>query len=144
MARFARRFDRGQTVVLNDIGFVSYLADIRLIDVLGLGSNQIARRDGRWDSDALGALARSEGARIAIVYPRCLPGIPRVWTKVGEWELHDRTFALGGRTVVFFATDPSEAEPLRHHLEQFDGELPAEVTARIETGGAASLSASSR
>ncbi len=42
-ARFVQRFYAGQSLVLNDIGYISYLSDIRLIDLAGLGSNEILR-----------------------------------------------------------------------------------------------------
>jgi hypothetical protein len=142
MARFARRFYQGQTLVLNDIGLVSYLADIKLVDIVGLGSNEIARSPGRMDGETLGAVSRREGAKIAIVYPKWLPtNVPSGWTRVGEWELHGIPIALGGRTIVFFATDPSEADPLRRHLEQFLPELPTDVTARVYGREAPILSA---
>jgi hypothetical protein len=142
MARFARRFYQGQTLVLNDIGFVTYLADIKLIDVVGLGSIEVARGRARSDVAALAAIVHNEGANVAMVYPNWLPGVPKEWTKVGEWEVDDIRIALGARTVVFFATTPSEAEPLKRHLEQFTHELPAEVTAHVEGRGTSTVNAS--
>lgn len=132
MARFVQRFYQGKTLVLNDIGFVNYLTDIRLIDLVGIGSTEIARRPTRLDSEALGSIARRDGATLAIVYPKWLPGIPAGWIKVGEWELHEVPFALGGSKVVFFALDPAAAPQLRSALEQFDRELPPRVTAHLE------------
>ncbi len=131
MARFAQRFYQGQAMVLNDIGFVSYLADIRLIDVVGLGSTDIARRSPKLDSETLGAISRKAGARIAMVYPNWLPGVPRGWIKIADWELKDKPYALGGRTIAFYATDPAEVEQLKAHLDQFDHELPTEVVAHL-------------
>ena len=142
MARFARRFYEGQALVLNDIGFVTYLADIKLIDVVGLGTTEVARGRARYDVNALERISYNQGAKIAMVYPSWLPGVPNQWTKVGEWEVDDIRIALGARIVVFFATNPAEAEPLRGHLEQFDRELPAEVSARVEPRGTPTASAS--
>ncbi len=135
MARFARRFYQGQTLVLNDIGFVSYLADINLVDIMGLGSTEVARSYARWNAEVLGSIAHEEGAKIAIVYQKWLPGVPSGWTRIGEWRLNDVRYALGGLTVAFFAIDPSEADALRANLVQFDAELPSEVTAHLEAHG---------
>jgi len=131
IARFIHRFYQGQTVVLSDIGFVSYFDDVRVIDSTGLGSNEIAHNNGRAGGEILETSAHNERAKIAIVYPAWIPHVPKSWTKVGEWELHDITVSLGGRTVVFYATCAAQVELIRHQLDDFRSELPREVEARI-------------
>ena len=41
MAKFLNRYYNNSTVIANDIGAISYFTNIKLIDLVGLGSNEI-------------------------------------------------------------------------------------------------------
>lgn len=141
MGRFFARFYEGRGVALNDIGEVSFQADIHLLDVWGLADTEVMRlRLGRrYTPDALAALARERRVAVAVVYDGWFSngfimngGVPKEWVKVGGWTIQDNIVAAFS-TVDFYAVDPAESEQLALNLRTFGPELPAGVTQRILT-----------
>jgi hypothetical protein len=131
MGRFLARFYSGQGVAANDIGAVCYLADVRLLDLWGLASREVAeaKLSGRYTSPWIEELARRQGVRVAVIYERWLEaagGVPPSWTRAGRWRVA-RNVVLGDRTVAFYAVDPAEAGALAEHLRAFAPELPSTV-----------------
>ena len=131
MARFLDRYYRGQPVALNDIGAVTWLADIHLIDLAGLGSLEPARLrlTQRFSTGAIDTLTRREHAAVAILYPhwfKLYGGLPAGWTEVGQWKIA-RNVVCGADSVSIYAVSPAEITPLIGHLREFDGALPREV-----------------
>lgn len=140
MGAFVRGFYSGQTVVLNDIGAVSYLSDIRLLDIWGLANIDVAeaRRQGRYDTAWIHSFVREKDADIAIIYEEWfenddIGGVPESWTKVGAWTIPNRVTA-GGDTVSFFAVKATAVESLDENLRAFAPDLPGDVTyTRVNT-----------
>lgn len=130
MARFLRRFYEGQVVAANDIGAISFAADIRLVDLFGLATQEVAalRLRQQWDAPQIAALARRRGVQIALLYVSWFP-IPPQWARVADWRIPDNV-VCGDDTVSFFAVDPSAAGPLAEHLREFAGTLPDDVIQR--------------
>jgi hypothetical protein len=131
MGLFVDRFYRGQSVAINDIGAVGYLTDARLLDVYGLANLDIARlkRTGRYRSQDLADMAARQGTAIAIVYPSWLNeygGVPKGWTKVGQWGVRDNV-VLGETAVSFYAVKDGERVPLVENLRRFAAFLPPAV-----------------
>ncbi|MFN7151093.1 MAG: hypothetical protein ACK4V6_16650 [Microthrixaceae bacterium] len=132
MARFMRESCPGCTVVVNDIGAVAMYGGGRIIDDYGLASEQVldAKLDGTWDTDAVDALARREGADLAMVYDTAywLPGVPDEWDPIGTWSL-DHHVAVADEEVSLFSLDPTRTDELRRAFERFD--LAPEVEVRV-------------
>jgi hypothetical protein len=131
MGAFVRRFYDGRTVVANDIGAISYLADIKLIDVWGLGTLEPARlRLGHeYNTDKIFQLSRDGGGVIAIVYDdwfQGFGGLPTQWARCGRWKIVNNVVA-GSDAVSFYAVDPSATSDLIAHLRDFGAELPLHV-----------------
>ncbi len=136
MGLFLRRFYQGSSVAVNDIGLVSYLADVRITDLFGLSSLQVARSksNDQYTTETIDSLTRKAKVRIAIVYDRwCLDfgGVPHEWIKVGEWVI-PKNIVCGGDTVAFYAVGPSEEERLARSLKAFSEELPSDVEQKGE------------
>ncbi len=134
MALFFGEYYRGETVALNDIGAVSWLAPVKVIDLIGLASSEVADARRR-DADGtvfFGDLLRRHGAAAACVYDFYFSGrraLPPLWQKVGEWTIpHDA--AVSGATVAFYAPSEPEASRLRTALDRFSDRLPTGVTYR--------------
>lgn len=70
VGKFLGFFCPGTPVVLSDIGAASYYGRVRVLDVLGLGTDRIARerRQGTFTSEGLSRLVRDKGAVCAVVY----------------------------------------------------------------------------
>jgi len=131
MATFLSEYYMGQAVAANDIGFISYKADIKLLDLWGLASIQVAqaKRAGNYDTGMIDALAVEHGVKIAVVYTSWYEpygGLPAGWEKVGNWTVSNNV-VLGDTTVSFYAVDKTEAQHLRDHLREFSTQLPTGV-----------------
>jgi hypothetical protein len=133
MARFIQEFYQGQTIVLNDIGFVTYLADVRVLDVAGLASMESARLQlaNQWNPAELGRWAQTQNAQIALVYdtdPSKPSIIPASWVKVGEWTIDE--VIMVKPTVGIYAVDPTQAPTLARNMAAFSPQLPNGVAQR--------------
>ncbi len=136
MGLFLQRFYQGATVAANDVGAINYLADIRCIDMAGLGNMTVARemRGGSYTSARVRDLARSEGVMIAALYDlraaqRGNSLIPPEWMEVGQWKIAHNV-VCGNDAVSFYAVQPSAEGPLRENLKSFSSLLPADVAQR--------------
>ncbi|MCL5271391.1 MAG: hypothetical protein M1457_12760 [bacterium] len=135
MARFLNRYYAGQPVAINDIGAVSYMTDVRIVDLFGLANPEIAREKlaGNYTTRVLDRVTRAAGVRVAMVYDKWYKEaarLPRHWIKVGEWEVDDNRI-LGDATVAIYGTTPEAAARLGEQLSAFAPELPATVQQRF-------------
>jgi hypothetical protein len=135
MGRFLRQYYQGAAVAANDIGAVNYLADIKLLDLWGLGSPEVAaaRLNRTYNTATIRHLARAKGVKVAIAYRLCFTpfgGLPREWVMVGKWRI-PANIICAEEIVTFYAVDPSEAPILRRHLLDFSSELPPQVEQSI-------------
>ena len=129
MALFLDRFYTGEVVMLNDIGYANYLADIVCIDKWGLGTLEVGRLwiDGSISADAIRTVATNHGVKIAILYLDSL--VPSEWEVVGYWTIRDNVVAYN-TTVAFLAVMPSERDGLIDNLIEFSSILPEDVVER--------------
>jgi hypothetical protein len=133
MGLFLRGLPAGSTVMANDIGAIAYLADIRLIDLYGLATQETARarREGRVDRTLLTRLAEPAPPAAVVVYRSWFAdAIPSDWIQVGTWKVPEEV-VVADRTVTFYATRPAEASLLARALEAFQTRLPPTVTVRL-------------
>jgi hypothetical protein len=132
-ARFLAEYYDGRAVATSELGYISLEHEGPLTDVLGLGDFDVLqdRRalDQRPDADYWQQLGRDRGFEVAVVYPFVLLfNAPPDWTMVASLRLdHEPVTAFQGE-LQFWATDPSEVDPLIAHLREFETTLPAGVT----------------
>lgn len=129
MALFLSQFYNHRTVAANDIGAISYLGDVHIIDLWGLASNEVtrARKGNYWEAGFLQKFVLDQKADIAIVYESWFP--PQLianWQKAGTWQV-SYSHTLGDTKVSFYAIDPQQAEELKNNLRRFSRQLPADV-----------------
>lgn len=139
MAQFLARYYDRRSIAANDIGVISWYTDVALLDLWGLANVETAHMlmRGGPDPATIARLAAEHRVAVAVVYdevlgPRGANGRvapPPGWRKVGSWRL-DHNIVVGHIEVCFYAVAPGEEAPLRAHLEEFSGALPAEVRAR--------------
>jgi hypothetical protein len=129
MARFAAKSYSKQPVVVNDIGAVAYYGDSHLLDMIGLGSLEVAwaaHQRHPFHAPEMQKWAQSEGASIAILQAQwqdVAPNIPPSWIKVWTWRI-PRNVVFPDTDISFFATRPEELPTLCRNLEEF--KLPPE------------------
>ncbi|MBN1607896.1 MAG: hypothetical protein JW940_14760 [Polyangiaceae bacterium] len=126
MHRFVTE-DYRAPVAVNDIGWVSYKNDAYVLDLWGLAapSAQAARSSG--DAQWMETEAHSRGVRLAMLYSHWFPKLPRSWRAVATLRLSGRPVTVAGRSVTFYATDPSAVPRLTALLKQFRRRLPPRV-----------------
>jgi len=131
MGLFLSKYYQDQGVAANDIGAINYLADVKNLDLYGIGSIEVARLrlNKNFNTQTIYNLAKTKNIKIAIVYDfwyEDYGGLPSAWIKVGEWTISNNV-ACGSSTVAFYAVERSEARTLFHHLESFAPALPESV-----------------
>jgi hypothetical protein len=131
MARFLARYYPGASVAANDIGAITDLAEIDLLDLFGLADLEVARRKlhGRYRTEDIHELARDRNVRVAVVYDEWfekLGGVPPEWVRAGEWTI-SHNVVCGSSRVVWYAVGPGEAETLIQRLRAFSADLPPDV-----------------
>jgi hypothetical protein len=139
MGLFLARFYQDKPIAANDIGAINYLADIRTVDLVGLGTLEVAsmKRRGNYNTQQIYELAKQKGVSIAIVYDSWynkLGGLPPQWIIVGEWKIFNNV-VCGSDTVSFYAVDPLEIDNLIKKFKAFSNTLPAEVVVKITARG---------
>ncbi|MEO6574260.1 MAG: hypothetical protein ABIP89_10500, partial [Polyangiaceae bacterium] len=131
MASFLRTFYQGREVVVNDIGAVTYFADVRLTDLMGLGSMRVARAKGMRIDRGLDRAQVEEltrGAAVAVIYDDWFAdSIPVGWHRVARWKISDNRVCAKD-TISFYAVDPGEEAALAEHLHAFAERLPPRVS----------------
>jgi hypothetical protein len=138
MGRFFATFYQGKPIAINDLGAVAYLSSSRILDIVGLASQQVAdlKRHRAFDRDALRRLADERQVEVIALYEDIFATmLPAEWVKVGEWTITDNV-AVTRDTVAFFARTAADAERLHAHLDAFAPKLPrgvkwAAITTRV-------------
>jgi hypothetical protein len=129
MGMFVKKYYDGTTVAANDIGAISYFADIKMIDLWGLGSNEVtkARKGGYWNAAFLDSLVKKNNTSIAIIYDSWFTkDLTKTWVPIGSWEV-SYSFMLGDTRVTFYVTDPAAAEKAKANFREFSKTLPADI-----------------
>lgn len=131
MSRFLHQYYKGEKIVANDIGAISYFGNVQLLDIVGLGSTDIARKvvhyknkpKMEFDNEMhtfLKNYANANNYKIAVIYPEWFPKeIPKEWTAVASWTNVKNKYTARNR-VVFYAIKQSEIENLKNRLKNFN------------------------
>jgi len=132
MGRFLHEYYNGESIAANDIGAINYLADLKLLDIVGLGSIETAKakREGRFSGKLVENLAKEKGVRIALVYDKELKNSPTNWIKVGEWKIKNNVVGASD-VVAFYAVNAEEASVLKKNMQSFTSKLPEGVEVTI-------------
>lgn len=132
MALFLKQYYNHNTIAANDVGAISYLGDIRTLDLWGLGSNQVTRAKLRkeYTPEYVHQLIDSSQAKVAVIYEEWyLPGVYKNWHKIASWEISNN-YICAYPTVCFYATVAESAEGMYKNLKAFEAQLPRDVTVK--------------
>ena len=132
MADFVRARRSAGAVAVNDVGAVALLGGKRVVDILGLADDEVARtlQCDRPGPAVLADLLRAREADLLIAYEEWLGrwgGPPAGWWAVESWEIRGNVVGAGP-VVTFFAPDERSATELREELEAFAPRLPRAVS----------------
>jgi len=131
MGTFIARYYRGAGVGANDVGAISYLGEVRTLDLFGLADFEVGRLKlyGVWNTEAMRQVTRERDVKVAVIYDEWFErygGVPREWVKAGEWTIAHNV-VCGSDRVAWYAVDPAESAPLLRHLRDFSSQLPTDV-----------------
>ena len=124
MHRFATRYFP-HPVAVNDLGWVSYRNDVHVLDLVGLGSENVRRlrQAGEYGSRAVAELAREAGVAYAMVYDEWLAhAIPDPWCRIAE--LRTIEVVAASDRVAFYLVDRDLEAEMRAALDAFAQSLP--------------------
>ena len=133
MGHFVEQFYAGKVVAANDVGAISYFGKAPVLDLWGLGHNEVAHTKlaNQYGPQTMATIASKNDVAIAIVYEEAFEpygGLPPRWKAVGRWSIKNRQ-PLSLDVVTFFAVGPDERQRLGDNLRIF--ELPPEVTLEL-------------
>jgi hypothetical protein len=139
-AQFFAKYYSGQAIVANDVGAVSYFANVHCFDIWGLANNEVARErsKGTFTTAEIRRVAVERHVNVGFVYDIAFFGaqkLPPEWIKVATWTIpthHGNT--TFSSTISFYATSPTAASILLRNLEEFQKSLPPSVVARTANG----------
>jgi len=133
MGLFLQRYYNDGTVAANDIGAICFLADVHLVDLVGLASADIyrLRESNEFNTDQVLNLCDRKQVSVVIAYAlwldfEGLSGFRRAWTRVGAWKINDNV-VCGSDVVSFYAAKPDQERPLTENLRRFSMTLPPGV-----------------
>jgi len=129
MGQFLKAYYYTQTVAANDIGAISYYANLKTIDLWGLGNNEVmkARMHKYWDNDFLQKLTAQNNTRIALIYDSWFDkDLTKPWFKVATWQL-PYAYSAGDAKVSFYGMTKAEAAELKNNLKTYESNLPGDV-----------------
>jgi hypothetical protein len=124
MARFAQSFYK-RAVAVNDLGLVAYGNTHYVLDLWGLGSEQVrkARTAGHYGPAEMATLASDHDVGVVMIYDSWFPkGVPSTWTKVAV--LRTTVVTLSQRNVTFYRTPSAEAAEVTSALQAFKATIP--------------------
>jgi hypothetical protein len=134
--QFLARYYNGQTVMINDIGHVTWLHSGGLVDMWALGSFEVlkSQHDGYYNSDFAARLAAEHDvAVVAEASPSFDFFVPKGFVRVADWR-------VGGgdprwSSIAFWAPNQEAARAMRRNMQQFVAGAPAGViSAYFDTG----------
>ncbi|PZU90632.1 MAG: hypothetical protein DI529_02585 [Chryseobacterium sp.] len=130
MGKFLNQFYKGQKVVANDIGAIAYFGNVQLLDIVGLGSTDVAqfyiKNKGLTDNDFnrryhdfLSDYISKNNYKVAVIYPKWFPdNVPKDWIPVASWKIKNNLGTAQNR-VVWYSFNKKDAEVLKGNLQQF-------------------------
>lgn len=127
MHRFATEFYPGP-VAVNDLGWMTYQNDLFVLDLWGLGSDEVRRlkMTGAYDADAIRRLTEAHDVRYAMIYERWYRGmLPEDWCLVAELRTDKVSAAFAD--VQIYAVTALDQAPLEEALTAFRPTLPPRV-----------------
>ena len=132
MGLFLKQFYQGKAIAATDIGAISYLADIKSLDLYGLGSIEVAKNkiNNTFSRERAAQLVETNDVKIAILYDRYFKDrLSASWVKAGKWEIDNNI--ISGDDTSFYATESEEKNDLLKNLKTFSPQLPSNVSSTI-------------
>jgi hypothetical protein len=129
MAKFLKEYCNNCRVAANDIGAISYFTNIKLLDLVGLGSIEVAklRMTNQFNNETVNQLIQAHHTELVIIYDDWFPDLKLAdFTKIAKWTIQNNK-ACGSDTVSFYSNNELLKQNLSHMSSFSRYELPAGV-----------------
>lgn len=130
---FASKFYSNGTIVINDIGAISYYTDINYIDLWSLANTETARfrleNNLNLKPEFTDSLARSKNATVAIIYNEVLTEIPKNWKEAGYIQTKKYPDVVYNK-IHFYAIN-ADLEELKKNLKEYSEELDSQTKVKL-------------
>ena len=126
IAMFLQQYYHHYAIGANDIGAISYYGDNNIVDLWGIGSNEVAasKLKNYYTTQFLRELIQRKNIKIIVVYEDWFPpDLWLKWIKLATWRINNNIIC-GGSEVSFYVTDSTFASPLLTNLKAFGAHLP--------------------
>lgn len=123
MARFSKEYFP-YSVGVNDLGLVGYKNDNYILDLWGLGSEEVRkmRNDGIYTSDAIRRITKKHQIQYTMIYDEWYPNRPSEWCLAGRLKTSKVSSAYGN--VSIYLLNQNFAEEIQSALANFSETLP--------------------
>jgi hypothetical protein len=133
---FFERYYDGEPIATGELGYVTLFHDGPITDLFGLGDYEVLQARRRFGQQPPAGywrdLADARGFDVVGAYPTTLFfDTPDDWILVGTWAIDGETITSWEPDFQFWATRPEAVSELEANLREFEPELPAGVTLRI-------------
>jgi hypothetical protein len=133
MGLFLEQYYRDQPVATGELGYVSYFHDGPVTDLLALGDPEVLdefqTHGEHLSSEFIERIVRDRGVKVIAVYPdTVLFSVPASWQFGGRWTLDEKNVTAFAPDVDFWAPDEESLGKLVRSLDEFESELPSDVT----------------
>lgn len=123
------------TIALNDLGYLSLHANAPIIDLWGLGTQEIADMKvlNEFNARSLMAVLARRNVKFIAVFEEWIPRsmLPTTAIQVGKLSIKNNHVCLSP-DVWLYATSVSAAEALRRRMHEFKSQVPNQTTLTTE------------
>lgn len=129
-ALFLREYYTGQKVIISDVGAPTFFADIDIIDVIGLGTDEILPellKKRKYEY-----IAEQVDAKIAILLQRGAGKLVRDagFIKVAKCTIKNNVVCANDKTY-YIARNEASAKQLADNIREFSASMPKDVTVEL-------------
>jgi hypothetical protein len=119
MSRFLIEFYQAP-VAVNDLGYVAWRNPYYVLDIFGLGSEEVrlAKQKGQPVAEWLTRLTQQHDIGLVMIYAEWFPERPKSWLPVARLSLGSPRTVAGGDTVTFFRTPVGSKEGIENALRR--------------------------
>ncbi len=131
MHRFVTEYLR-DSVAVNDLGWVAYQNPNYVLDLWGLGSEQVRslKANNQWDVITIDKITQEKSITLAIIYSDWFEGvIPPHWCKVAE--LTTPKYTSAGARVDFYLINHKAKQRVYDALSQFAASIPSRDSLKV-------------
>ena len=120
------------SIILNDIGAVSYFNNSTIMDLNGLGTFKIAKaiKNKQFNLELLKNNSDIKKCELAILYEGIHDfDLPKEWIKIGSWKIKNNVICWKDE-VFFYVINSANENKFRKDFKEFSKQLPYDIEVR--------------